>query len=209
MSIDLLDVRAVLLDMDGTLINSDGSVERAWRAWAVRYGVTEADAMAAAHGGSAAGTVRRLAPHLSDDEVVAAAQLQLQLQYDDLVDVTAARGAHALLAVLSRRRLPWAVVTSADRRLAAARLRAGGIDPPVLVTDDDIEHGKPHPDGHLAAAARIGVAPAYCLVVEDSAAGISAGTAAGMRVAALRGLAADFTIAHLGELAEWLDADGG
>lgn len=209
MSIDLADVRAVLLDMDGTLIASDGPVERAWKAWAARFGVAEAAAMAAAHGGPAAGTVRRLAPHLSDDEVVEAAQLQLRLQYDDLVDVTAARGARELLAVLGRRRLPWAVVTSADRRLAAARLRAGGIDPPVLVTDDDIEHGKPHPDGYLAAAARVGVAPAHCLVVEDSAVGISAGTAAGMSVAALRGLAADFSIAHLGELADLLDADAG
>jgi HAD superfamily hydrolase (TIGR01509 family) len=208
-SIDRRDVRAVLLDMDGTLIDSDGSVERAWRAWAERYGVTEADAMAAAHGGPAAGTVRRLAPQLSDDEVAEAAQLQLQLQYDDLTGVSAARGAGELLAVLCRRGLPWAVVTSADRRLAAARLRAGGIDPPVLVTDDDVEHGKPHPDGYLAAAAMIGVAPARCLVVEDTAAGISAGTAAGMRVAALRGLAADCSITHLGELAKWLDIDDG
>ncbi len=61
----------------------------------------------------------------------------------------------------------------------------------------------------MAAAARIGVAPTHCLVVEDSAAGISAGTAAGMKFAALRGLAADVSITHLGELAEWLDADGG
>jgi len=112
-----------------------------------------------------------------------------------------------LLAVLDRRRLPWAVVTSADRRLAATRLRAGGIDPPVLVTDDDVEHGKPHPDGYLAAAARVGVAPAQCLVVEDTVAGITAGTSAGMRVAALRGLAADFSITHLGELAQLLDGD--
>ncbi len=100
-------MRAVLLDMDGTLVDSDGPVERAWRTWAARYGVAEADAMAAAHGGPAAGMVRMLVPHLSDAEVMEAAHLRLQLQYDDLVDVTAARGARELLAVLARRRLPW------------------------------------------------------------------------------------------------------
>lgn len=192
--------------MDGTLIDSDAAVVRAWRAWAVRYSVAEAAAVAAAHGGPAAGTVRRLAPHLGDVDVAAAAQLQLQLQYDDLADVVAAPGAHSLIAALARRRLPWAVVTSADRRLAAARLRAGGIKPPVLVTDDDVERGKPAPDCYLLAAARLGVPPAGCLVVEDSGAGIAAGAAAGMKVAALRGLVADVSINDLVALADLLDA---
>lgn len=81
---------------------------------------------AVAHGRPADGTVRLLRPGLDTGAVAVAAARQLELQYSDLSDVVAARGADALLAVLRRRGLPWAVVTSADRRLAAARL---GVEP--------------------------------------------------------------------------------
>jgi sugar-phosphatase len=64
--------------------------------------------------------------------------------------------------------------------------------------------GKPAPDGFLLAAARLGVAPRHCLVVEDSLPGVEAGQRAGALVAALRGLPADLGIADLCELAELL-----
>lgn len=198
-------VRAVLLDMDGTLVDSDAAVERAWRAWALRYAVEPARVLAIAHGSPADTTVRRVAPHLGPAEVAAAAQAQLDLQYTDLADVVATPGAAELLAVLARRGLPWAVVTSADARLAGARLGAAGIAAPLVVTVEQVTRGKPHPDSYLAAAARLGVPPAACLVVEDSGPGIAAGQAAGMPVAALRGLPGDLQVADLGELADWLD----
>jgi sugar-phosphatase len=97
--------------------------------------------------------------------------------------------------------LPWAVVTSADVRLATARLAAAGIEPAVLVTVEDVQHGKPHPECYRVGAAGLGVPPQQCLVVEDAPAGIEAGRRAGARVAALRGLAADLPIRDLGELA--------
>lgn len=198
-------IGALLLDMDGTLVDSDAAVERAWETWATRYQLDAARVLAVAHGNPAETTVRQVAPHLSEADVLAAAALQLELQYADLSDIVATPGAGELLAEVGRRRLPWAVVTSADRRLAQARLDAAGIPPPpVLVTVDDVTHGKPHPEPYLTAAARLGVAPRTCLVVEDSAPGIAAGHAAGMPVAALRGLPADLPIAHLGELTTWL-----
>jgi HAD superfamily hydrolase (TIGR01509 family) len=202
-------VRAVLLDMDGTLVDSDAAVERAWRTWARRYGVAAAAVLAVAPGSPAETTVRRVAGHLTGPQIAAAARHQLELQYGDLHDVVAAPGAAELLAVLARRRLPWAVVTSADRRLAAARLAAAGIAPPVLVTVEQVLRGKPAPDGYLAAAARLGVPPAACLVVEDSAPGAAAGRAAGMPVAGLRGLPADLAVADLGALADWLTGGTG
>ena len=100
--------------------------------------------------------------------------------------------------------LPWAVVTSADRRLAKVRLGATGITPPLLVTSEDSSRGKPHPDPYLAAAERLGIDPARCLVVEDSQPGIDAGYAAGATIAALRGLQADYEITDLGDLADRL-----
>jgi HAD superfamily hydrolase (TIGR01509 family) len=117
-------------------------------------------------------------------------------------DVVAAPGADALLAALERLALPWAVVTSADIRLARARLGAAGIpDPPLLVTLDDVRVGKPDPEGYLLAARRLGVDPARCLVVEDAEPGVAAGRAAGAVVAGLRGVSADVAVADLGELA--------
>jgi len=197
-------VEAVLFDMDGTLVDSDAAVERAWRTWAGEYGVDQSATLAVAHGRPAEGTVRELLPEADDATVAAAAARQLALQYDDLSDVAAAAGAAELLARIA---VPWAVVTSADRRLANARLRAAGFRPPVLITSEDVPEGKPDPAGYELAAARLGADPRRCLVVEDSEAGIQAGRAAGALVAALKGLPGDIEITGLGELAEVLSGD--
>jgi mannitol-1-/sugar-/sorbitol-6-phosphatase len=199
-------VDAVLLDMDGTLVDSDAAVERAWRAWADEQGVPMAELLPRLHGSPAGTTIRALRPDLDDDAVDRAVQFQLGLQYDDLAELRALPGAHELLATLDRLHLPWAVVTSADRRLAEARLAAAGIEPPLLVTIEDSARGKPHPDPYLEAARRLGVDPARCLVVEDSQPGIDAGHAAGAQVAALRGLSAELSITSLHDLSERLAA---
>ncbi|GAA2642739.1 sugar phosphatase [Dactylosporangium fulvum] len=200
---------AVLLDMDGTLVDSDRAVERAWIGWAGEFGVAVEDIMPRMHGAPAQHTIRALRPDLDDAGVAAAAQRQLDLQYDDVDDVVPTPGAARLLQALKELELPWAVVTSADRRLARARLGAAGIDPPVLVTYEQTPRGKPFPDPFLAAAALLGVDPAACLVVEDSRPGIDAGHAAGATVAALRGLDADLRIRDLDELATRLLAGAG
>ena len=67
-------VQAVLLDMDGTLVDSDAAVERSWRAWAAEYRVDPARGPLVAHGLPALGNVRRLRPDLSEDEATAAAR---------------------------------------------------------------------------------------------------------------------------------------
>jgi mannitol-1-/sugar-/sorbitol-6-phosphatase len=209
MSVDLTDVDAVLFDMDGTLVDSDAAVERAWVSWCAEYGVDPAAALAVAHGRPAAGTVRELRPDLSADEVVLAAARQLELQYDDLSDVVATPGMRQAIAELDRLGVPWAVVTSADRRLAAARLTAAGLAVvPLLVTAEDVTAGKPDPEGYLRAAELLGVDPARTLVVEDAEAGIAAGRAAGARVAALKGLDADLRLTDLGQLADLLRSRG-
>jgi sugar-phosphatase len=204
--VDLSNVAAVLLDMDGTLVDSDAAVERAWTAWAGEFGADAAAVLAIAHGAPADSTVRKIMTDATDDAVNRAATRQLELQYDDLSDVRALHGATELFAVLERRSLPWAVVTSADVRLAEARLGAAGIVAPLLVTVEDISAGKPDPEGFLLAAERLGVAPERCLVVEDSEPGLRAGRAAGAMTAALKGLDGDLKLKDLGELADLLSA---
>jgi len=203
---DLSGVQAVLLDMDGTLVDSDAAVERAWRAWAAEYRVDLGSAPPIAPGMPAVGNVRRLRPDLSDDAAAAAAQRQLTLQYDDISDVTAAPGARELLRDLDQLSLPWAVVTSADPILAGARLAAARIRPAVLVTSEDVRAGKPDPEGYLQAARRLAADPGRCLVVEDAEAGVRAGQAAGATVAALRAVPADIQIADLHQLRRLLRA---
>lgn len=201
---DLALVRAVLLDMDGTLVDSDAAVERAWTTWADEYGADLADVLAVAHGAPAESTVRHLFPHLAPAAVDVAAGRQLTLQYDDLSDVMATPGAYELLATLGELDIPWAVVTSADERLASVRLAAAGIEAPVLVTVEQIAEGKPAPDGYRLAAQLLGVDPSECLVVEDAAVGVTAGRAAGATVAGLKGVEADLRLDTLAQLADWL-----
>ena len=199
-------IDAVLLDMDGTLVDSDAAVERAWTAWAAEHGVDPAAVLAMAHGSPADVTVQRILPALTAEASATAAARQLDLQYDDLVDVTALPGVAELVRTLAELRLPWAVVTSADVRLAKARLGAAGIEPPLLVTVEDVAAGKPDPEGFVLAAERLGVPVGNCLVVEDSAPGLAAGRAAGAMTAALKGLDGDLRLAGLAELANWLRA---
>lgn len=201
-------LRAVLFDMDGTLVTSDASVERAWTTWAEEYGVDPVETLAQAHGAPAESTADRMLPGLSEAARTVAAARQLELQYDDLDGVSAAPGAAEVLATVERRGLPWAVVTSADQRLAKVRLGAAGIEPPLLVTIEDIRRGKPDPEGYLRAAELLGVDPQYCLVVEDAEVGLAAGRAAGAMTAALKGLDGDIRLDDLHGLAALLDRAG-
>ncbi|MEV6287568.1 HAD-IA family hydrolase [Kribbella sp. NPDC051770] len=198
------DIHAVLFDMDGTLVDSDAAVERAWTTWADEYGVDAAQVLAVAHGSPAASVVARVRPDLELARRAEAALRQHELQYDDLVDVVPTPGAHELLALLERRGIPWAVVTSADQRLAEARLGAAGIEAKVLVTIEDVAHGKPDPEGYLRGAELLGVRPEHCLVVEDAEVGLAAGKAAGAYTAGLKGLQGDLALTDLHQLAALL-----
>lgn len=191
---------AVLLDMDGTLVDSDAAVERSWRRWARRWGADPAAVLAVMTGHPAEATVRRVRPDLDEALVAAATRDHLEHEYVDLADVVAAPGAPELVAHLEETMTPWAVVTSADTRLARARLEAAGLEYPVLVPRDMVARGKPDPEGYLRAADFLGVDITDCLVVEDSAVGVAAGRASGALVAGLRGQPADLAVASLHDI---------
>jgi sugar-phosphatase len=90
----------------------------------------------------------------------------------------------------------WGVVTSNYAHRVAIRFgRIGLPEPPVVVDAEGVERGKPDPEGYLAAARRLGVAPEQCVVCEDGEAGIRAGLDAGMTVWAVNG-GARSTLAH-------------
>jgi len=172
---------AVLFDLDGVLVDSTASVERAWRGWAEQHGLLFEDVILHAHGRRTAETIAAVAPHLDakaealaleDDEVVRAAE------------IAPLPGAHGLLRQLAGAR--WAIVTSGPRKLAGARIEACDFPPPrALVTGDDVAQGKPHPEAYCNAAESLGVTANDCIVFEDAPAGIEAARAAGAMVVAL------------------------
>jgi sugar-phosphatase len=172
---------AVLFDMDGTLVDSTAAVEGLWGAWAATHGVDLPYLLSISHGRRSADTIRDIAPHL-DAEAEARALEVLEMETRD--GIIAIRGALETLQALHPKQ--WAVVTSAPRALAATRLQAAGLPvPEVLIGADDVQRGKPDPEGYLKAAAALGVEPRDCVVVEDTPAGLKAGRAAGMRVLAI------------------------
>ena len=179
-------VRALLFDMDGTLVNSIAVVERTWRRFAGRYGLDPAAVLAVCHGRRAGETVTLFASPGMDIE--AEVERLTAEEIADVEGVVAIPGARELLAALPRGR--WAIVTSASRTLATTRLAVAGlIVPDALVTAEAVVDGKPAPDGYLAAARALGVAAAECLAFEDAPAGLQAARAAGAVVVAVAGAA--------------------
>lgn len=206
-----LRARALLLDMDNTLVDSQAAVERIWGAWADAHGLEREVVLGVVHGRQGHESMAILLPERPVEENLADnAELQAAetASLDGIVPVP---GAPELLASL--RGLPHALVTSAGVELAAARMAAAGLPlPEVRVTAEGVTASKPHPEGFLKAAAELGIDPADCIVLEDSAAGIAAGRTAGMRVIGVGANAAahdpTFTVPDLRALTVTPTADG-
>ncbi|MFI1568300.1 HAD family hydrolase [Streptomyces sp. NPDC020490] len=177
----VLTARALLLDMDGTLVDSEAVVERCWRRWAERHGLDGDEVMKVVHGRQGYASMALLLPGRPMEHNLADNARMLAEETADLDGVVAVPGAAEFLASL--RGVPHALVTSADGALSTARMAAAGLPlPDVRVTAESVGASKPDPEGFLKGAAALGVPPEECVVFEDSAAGIQAGRAAGMRV---------------------------
>ncbi|MFK0008472.1 HAD-IA family hydrolase [Paenarthrobacter sp. NPDC090520] len=173
-----LTVRAVLFDMDGTLVDSTAIVEQVWLEFAERYGLDYDEILRTSHGVQAGDTVRRYAPAGADVVALTAELGEMERNRTD--GIIALPGAEALLQALPDDAI--ALVTSADRILADIRMQAAGLTmPTTAVTAEKVTRGKPHPEGYLKAAALLGAEPADVVVFEDAPAGIAAARAAGMR----------------------------
>jgi len=169
---------AILFDLDGVLCDSTRQVDREWREWAARKGVDGDAVMAIAHGVRTIEVIRRVAPHLDAESEAAAIENH---EAQDQTGVVVMPGALELVQSIPEER--WGVVTSGSRLLAQNRLRHCGLPvPEVLITSDDVTHGKPHPEPYLKGAEGLKYRPAECLVIEDAPAGIQSARAGGMKV---------------------------
>lgn len=204
---------ALLFDLDGVLIDSTPAVARVWTGWAVEHGFDPEVVVHRAHGRPSRTTIRELLPDANiereDREVE-------RREIEDLDGVVLLPGAGQLLKSLPPER--WTIATSCTRALAEVRLRASGLPiPKTMVTSSDVKIGKPDPEPYLKAAAKLGIAASDCIVVEDAAAGVRAGKAAGARVIAflttmlrcdLESAGADWIVQSCADISASDDADG-
>lgn len=177
----ILSCRAILFDLDGVLVDSTPAVARVWSRWAREQGLDADLVVATAHGRRSLETIRTVAPHLNAQQENRRVEA---LEIAERDGIKALPGAAEILRALPPEK--FAVVTSATRALAAARLSYAGLPAiPHMICADDVVSGKPFPEPYLKGAALLGVAPADCLVFEDTPTGIESARGAGMQVIAL------------------------
>ena len=181
-----MECKGFLFDLDGTLVDSLPAVERSWINWALSWGVNPQDVLAFIHGKQAITSLRHFMEGESEETIQKEFIKLEQIEATDTEGVTALPGAHLLLSELNRQNIPWAIVTSGSMPVASARHKAARLpEPEVFITAEQVKHGKPQPDAYLLGAERLGLAPEDCVVVEDAAAGVMAGLAAGCKVIAV------------------------
>ncbi len=181
---------ALLFDMDGTLVDSTAVVERTWRSFAARYDLDVTRILAVSHGRRTEETVAEFAPPGVD--VRTESRHLMAQEVADTEGIVAVPGAAEVLASLPAG--SWALVTSAGRTLAEARMAAAGLPmPPVVVSADDVTAGKPSPEGYLTAAHRLGIRPEQAVVFEDAEAGLLAARACGAHTVVVGACAAPVT----------------
>lgn len=178
--------KGFLFDLDGTLVDSLPAVERAWANWARRHGIAADEVLNFIHGKQAITSLRHFMVGASEEEIQQAFSALEKAEAEDIDGIVALPGALQLLYTLNELDIPWAIVTSGSIPVASARRRAAGLpEPEEWVTAERVQNGKPAPDAYLLGAQLLELEPEECVVVEDAAAGILSGLAAGCHVIAV------------------------
>jgi len=182
-------LQAVLLDMDGTLVDTEGI----W--WAAETAVFAdlGHALDEVHrevvvGGPMARSVGHLMEVTGTSATLAELMVAIDTRFEELIACGAPLmpGAKRLLAELAAHAVPTALVSASHRRTIDVMLRSLGAENfAFTLAGDEIARTKPYPDPYLTAAARLGADPAACVVVEDTLTGVASGEAAGCQVVAV------------------------
>lgn len=181
-----MQCKGFLFDLDGTLVDSLPVVERSWCSWGDRFGIPHDEILSFIHGKQAITSLRHFMPGQSEAAIQAEFSRLEQIEAGDTEGIRVLPGAIALLETLNTHAIPWAIVTSGSIPVAHARHRAAGLPmPEVFVTAERVQRGKPEPDAYLLGAGLLGLPAEVCAVVEDAAAGVLSGLAAGCHVIAV------------------------
>ena len=198
-----MDLRAVLFDLDGVLVDSFEANLALMNAAALALGFPPIgrDDLRQAWGQSVRDDVARFFPGAS----VEAVRDFYNERYADFAHLVEVRpGAHDVIDALDERGVLSAVVTNSQAASTRALLEAKGLIPHALVAEDDVPRPKPAPDMLFRACEVLGVPPWEALVVGDSPYDREAAAAAGSLFAGL-GITGAFTIAGLAEVVAIVD----
>jgi HAD superfamily hydrolase (TIGR01509 family) len=182
-------LKAVLWDMDGTLVDSEKLWDISLNALYARFGgVLSPEVRASTVGGSAEGVMRTVYADLGLDPERAPMAESADWLHDHVGELFEQGlpwlpGARELLDALAAAGIPMALVTNTRRELTERALKSIGHQYfSASVCGDEVEHAKPAPDPYERAAQLLGVEPAHCLAIEDSPTGSEAADAAGCPV---------------------------
>ncbi|PYI00076.1 putative 2-deoxyglucose-6-phosphate phosphatase [Aspergillus ellipticus CBS 707.79] len=179
----------VLLDFDGTIIDSTEAIIEHWKRVGQELGIDHNEILRTSHGRRSIDVLRQLDPSKANWEYVSAMEAQVPLLCSTpAVEIP---GARKLLESLDQYQAPYAIVTSGTKALLDGWLKVLQLPRPQEVTvAEDVKNGKPDPEGYQKAKERMLVSlspgvPRDVLVMEDAPAGIRAGKAAGCFVLAV------------------------
>jgi HAD superfamily hydrolase (TIGR01509 family) len=187
MSTSLPEIRAVVFDFDGLMVNTEEVFQLSGTELLRRRGKEPTPAIF--HGMMGRRSHEALAYLIEvmrlDDTVEQLQAESTEIFFSLLDDILQPMpGLFELLEAIERRNLPKAVATSSERVYLHKLLDRIGLRERfnTLLTAEDVTHGKPHPEIYLTAAKRLGVHPGQMLVLEDSEMGTRAAAAAGAHI---------------------------
>jgi HAD superfamily hydrolase (TIGR01509 family) len=181
-----MQVAAVVLDMDGLMLDTEPIYKAAWQQASTELGYDLTDAAYVnVVGRDNADGERELVKQFGSGFPMAGFRARWSELWQARVNgegIATKPGLFEFLAFVKERGLPVAVATSSHRDYTEQSLERAGLAGrfDAVVTGDQIAHGKPAPDIYLEAARQLGVAPSQCVALEDSDAGILAASRAGM-----------------------------
>lgn len=174
----LIKSKALLFDMDGTLVHSTQQVEFIWRHWCRINHIAPQQVLSICHGVRSRDVIHRVAPHLPLEEQAAVLD-GLEIEFSG--KTREIPGAGHFLSSLGD--VPWAVVTSASQRVARHRMTCCRLPlPALMVGANEVTRGKPDAEPYRLGTKLLGIATSDCLVFEDTPAGIHSALAAGCSV---------------------------
>jgi HAD superfamily hydrolase (TIGR01509 family) len=205
--------RAVVFDMDGLMLDTERLDRDLWRAVTQPLGIEFPDALhAALVGRPVRDSLRNLRAHFGADFPLDELRAQIEERWLRIAadpGLPRKPGLEELLTLLEEIGIPKAVATSTARGKALHSLGVLASRFHAVICGDEVVHGKPAPDIYLLAAQRLGVAPAHCLALEDSPAGVAAARSAGMPVVMIPDTvtpqrAPEFLCESLEQVAQWV-----
>ena len=184
-------LQAVLWDMDGLLVDTEPVWTVAEEELAVELGGVWSEQLKAAIVGTRLDVaipliLEHYGREATPDQVAWASSWLLNRMVELFAEgVEVQPGAVELLSAVAAAGVPQALVSSSYRILVDSVLSHGFGPFATTLSGDEVVNGKPHPEPYLTAAARLGVDPTRCVVLEDSGAGVLSGEAAGCAVVAV------------------------